>query len=524
MVIVSVLAVILGISFAIITYLFVPNPSTFIFVIVVAISPLLVYLLVRYNVLKIKLNLKERLFIYFIITSLLPSIPIMFIAHHILKVSIEKFTNNVVLEPIELSIEGIKRYEEVLSSEIDEFIKNKDKLECGEFGKIVIFSITDGEKAICHINSLHIAKDYVVYNNRFYKTKIYPKEKYDIEVGHLVFMNIDRWKEKLANAVVFLKSERWRGKNFKVVLNIFFIIFALFIFIFSIFFAIAVSSNILMPINELKEAIRELAKGNWNKKLKSVPVEELRDLVFAFNEMVDELNRYKETIRRTEKLVAWREVAQRVAHEIKNPLTPIQLSAERIKKRFYQDPSNLEKVIKDSVNTIMDSVNILKSIVNEFSEFARLPSAKLIKGNLNLVIEEVLRGYPSNDKVIFKAKLEQSLPKIYIDPSQIKRLLINLIQNSISAIKEKGEVVITTRYDVVNRKVILSIKDTGEGIPDEVKDRIFEPYFTTKKYGTGLGLAIVEHIVKEHFAKIYFESEKDKGTTFYIEFEVREDV
>jgi len=142
MVIVSVLAVILGISFAIITYLFVPNPSTFIFVIVVAISPLLVYLLVRYNVLKIKLNLKERLFIYFIITSLLPSIPIMFIAHHILKVSIEKFTNNVVLEPIELSIEGIKRYEEVLSSEIDEFIKNKDKLECGEFGKIVIFSIT----------------------------------------------------------------------------------------------------------------------------------------------------------------------------------------------------------------------------------------------------------------------------------------------------------------------------------------------------------------------------------------------
>jgi hypothetical protein len=127
----------------------------------------------------------------------------MFIAHHILKVSIEKFTNNMVLEPIELSIEGIKRYEEVLSSEIDEFIKNKDKLECGEFGKIVIFSITDGEKAICHINSLHIAKDYVVYNNRFYKTKIYPKEKYDIEAGHLVFMNIDRWKEKLANAVVF---------------------------------------------------------------------------------------------------------------------------------------------------------------------------------------------------------------------------------------------------------------------------------------------------------------------------------
>ena len=109
MIIVSVLAVILGISFAIITYFFVPNPSTFIFVILVAISPLLVYLIVKYNVLKVKLNLRERLFIYFIITSLLPSIPIMFIAHHILKASIEKFTDNVVIEPIEISIDGIKK-------------------------------------------------------------------------------------------------------------------------------------------------------------------------------------------------------------------------------------------------------------------------------------------------------------------------------------------------------------------------------------------------------------------------------
>ena len=524
MIIVSVLAVILGISFAIITYFFVPNPSTFIFVILVAISPLLVYLIVKYNVLKVKLNLRERLFIYFIITSLLPSIPIMFIAHHILKASIEKFTDNVVIEPIEISIDGIKKYEEMLGNSIDEFVKDKEKLECGEFGKIVVFSITNGEKTICHISSLHIARDYVVYNNRFYKTKIYPKGKYDIEIGYVVFTNIDRWKEKLANAVVFLKGERWRGKNFETILNIFFLIFALLIFIFSIFFAIAVSNNIIMPIEELKCAIRELAKGNWNKRLKNVPVAELKDLVSAFNEMVDELNKYKKTIRRTEKLVAWREVAQRVAHEIKNPLTPIQLSAERIKKRFYQDPSNLEKVIKDSVNTIMDSVNILKSIVNEFSEFARLPSAKLIKGNLNLVIEEVLRGYPSNDKIIFKAKLDHSLPKIYIDPTQIKRLLINLIQNSISAIKTRGEILIITNYDMDNKKVILSIEDTGEGIDEKVKDRIFEPYFTSKKYGTGLGLAIVEHIIKEHFAKIYFESEKGKGTIFYIEFEVRENV
>ena len=141
-----------------------------------------------------------------------------------------------------------------------------------------------------------------------------------------------------------------------------------------------------------------------------------------------------------------------------------------------------------------------------------------------VVIEEVLRGYPSNDKIIFKAKLDHSLPKIYIDPTQIKRLLINLIQNSISAIKTRGEILIITNYDMDNKKVILSIEDTGEGIDEKVKDRIFEPYFTSKKYGTGLGLAIVEHIIKEHFAKIYFESEKGKGTIFYIEFEVRENV
>ena len=237
---------------------------------------------------------------------------------------------------------------------------------------------------------------------------------------------------------------------------------------------------------------------------------------------------------------AWQEVARRMAHEIKNPLTPIQLSAERIAKKVLSEPRALagglagvvnvsgpvgetpsSKVIREGTDTILREVQSLKAMVDEFSRFARLPNAKLEAGNLNEVVKQALGMYEERfDDVRIDVSLADELPEAMIDQEQLKRVFVNLIENSIEAFDgDAGNktIVVRTRHDVARDLIVAEISDNGKGVDPADFQRLFQPYFSTKGRGTGLGLAIVNRIVTDHHGTIKVAANQPKGAKFIVE-------
>lgn len=234
---------------------------------------------------------------------------------------------------------------------------------------------------------------------------------------------------------------------------------------------------------------------------------------------------------------AWQEVARRMAHEIKNPLTPIQLSAERIAKRFSNsgheemgsgnritDQGPIANVVNESTETILREVASLKTMVDEFSRFARLPDTKLEAGDLNRVIEQAETAFDGRfTRLVIDLGLADSLPEVLIDPEQLKRVFVNLIENSVEAFDgnaEEPRIVVTTRHDAARDLVIAEVSDNGKGIAPADLQKLFQPYFSTKGRGTGLGLAIVNRIIAEHNGKIKVVANQPKGAKFIIELPV----
>jgi two-component system, NtrC family, nitrogen regulation sensor histidine kinase NtrY len=228
---------------------------------------------------------------------------------------------------------------------------------------------------------------------------------------------------------------------------------------------------------------------------------------------------------------AWREVARRMAHEIKNPLTPIQLSAERIAKRFGDggpDPSSTNgqtsQVVMEGTETIIREVQALKAMVDEFSRFARLPNAKPEPGDLNDIVRTVLALYEDRlDRVRIDAVLAEMLPAAMLDPEQIKRVFVNLIDNAIEAFDELQEnrtISVATRHDEARDILVVEVSDNGKGIAPREIQKLFQPYFSTKGRGTGLGLAIVKRIITEHHGRIMAAANQPRGARFIIELPV----
>ncbi|MFQ5904104.1 MAG: PAS domain-containing sensor histidine kinase, partial [Candidatus Binatia bacterium] len=229
-------------------------------------------------------------------------------------------------------------------------------------------------------------------------------------------------------------------------------------------------------------------------------------------------------IQKVQRMEAWREVARRIAHEIKNPLTPIQLSAERLRRRYAKLLEGNGAILDKCTSTIIQQVEELKNLVNEFSQFARLPAAELTPNDLNEIVKEALFLFKEGHKGINFQFERRDLPPLELDRDQIKRALINLLDNAVAAVEEEGEIKISTGYDLSLGIVQLEVADDGCGLAPEVRARIFEPYFSTKKDGTGLGLAIVSAIVADHRGYIRARPNEPKGTRFIIELPVRNQV
>lgn len=221
---------------------------------------------------------------------------------------------------------------------------------------------------------------------------------------------------------------------------------------------------------------------------------------------------------KAQRVAAWREVARRIAHEIKNPLTPIKLSAQRLRKRYLSRFDEEEKVFDECTDMIIKSVDELKSLVDEFSNFARMPAAQPTSNDLNEIIREALTLYQeAHRSVAFSFRADDSIPLLQLDKDQIKRVLINLLDNAVAALDANGKIDIESSFNPELRIASFTVADTGHGIAPEDKPRLFEPYFSTKKSGTGLGLAIVNTIISDHHGFIRVKDNEPRGTKFIVE-------
>ncbi|MBI5454466.1 MAG: HAMP domain-containing protein [Deltaproteobacteria bacterium] len=281
---------------------------------------------------------------------------------------------------------------------------------------------------------------------------------------------------------------------------------------------------------EMIREMNEMGAESLERQIKVALEDKAMTVLVNLNALKDESGNYLGMVAvlddlthllKTQRMFAWKEVARRIAHEIKNPLTPIKLSAQRLRKK-YLDRFPGDEVFDECTTTIIKQVDELKTLVNEFSSFARMPASNPSPNDLNEIVQETISLYKAGQRRIrFESALDKRLPVLDIDRDQMKRVLINLIDNAIAAVGEEGEVRVETLLVEELQLARLEVIDNGAGIPAEVRERLFEPYFSTKRSGTGLGLAIVSNIIADHNGYIRVKDNTPHGTRFVIELPVK---
>jgi two-component system, NtrC family, nitrogen regulation sensor histidine kinase NtrY len=284
----------------------------------------------------------------------------------------------------------------------------------------------------------------------------------------------------------------------------------------------------LSPLYHLMDRMVREGRGTVNEQVTLsllgrgmtfvVNVSSLRDRGGQYLGMVVVFDDITQLIR-AQQAMAWGEVARRIAHEIKNPLTPIKLSTQRLRKKFLERSGEFSDIFDQCTQTIIHEVDALKALVDEFSRYARMPTSHPRPGDLHALIEQVLNLYSGVSRgIVLTPDLDPQVPPINLDPDHMKRALINLVDNAVTAVGEAGTICLRTRHLADEGKVRLEVTDTGPGIPAEDRERLFLPYFSTKKSGTGLGLAIVYRVVAEHGGAIRVEENHPRGTRMIMEF------
>jgi len=334
-------------------------------------------------------------------------------------------------------------------------------------------------------------------------------------------------KKELTTAFQSLKKNADTLQRLRVLKKYIFPVSVISVFILSIpiligvfFVSLSVAKSITIPIEEIARGIKIIADGNLDYKVAIKTHDEIGDLAYHYNSMATKLKQAYQQIKRMERIEAWQEMARRLAHEVKNPLTPIKLSAERLLYAYEFKTEEFAEILKKTTSTIIDETKRLENLVNEFSKFARLPSMKIERKNIKNTLQELLdffrTAYPDykiEDQILFD--------ELYVDydENQIKQVIINLMKNALEAYLDGDKWVLISAEKRENNLVI-SILDKGPGIPVDIQDKIFEPYFSTKKQGVGIGLAIAERIISEHNGNIWFET-GEGGSIFFVELPIR---
>ena len=285
--------------------------------------------------------------------------------------------------------------------------------------------------------------------------------------------------------------------------------------------AVVLSGRIARPVRELAGAAHAVAAGDTPQTVPAAGPNEIAELARTFNVMTEQLRESRERLLQAERVAAWREMARRLAHELKNPIFPIQLSIETLRRVLEKDAQagTAEDTFRDlfieSSDTILDELRSLRKIIDEFSEFARMPRPEMSPLDVNAVVERAVDLYrPRANGVHIETSLGEPSPRVSADRDLLGRALGNLISNALDAMPEGGQ--LSVRTSSAAGTVTVEVEDSGPGLTEEQKTRLFTPYFTTKKGGTGLGLAIVQGIISDHGGRIQVRSEPGQGTAFAI--------
>jgi nitrogen fixation/metabolism regulation signal transduction histidine kinase len=283
--------------------------------------------------------------------------------------------------------------------------------------------------------------------------------------------------------------------------------------------SLVISARVSKPIEELASAAREVAHGNWDVQVDVNSRDEVGELAEAFNRMTAQLSDQRSKLVQTERVAAWRELARRLAHELKNPLFPMQITVENMVRARQVAPQEFDEIFKESAATLTAELANLKTIIQRFSDFSKMPQPQLQSVNVNELcrrVEALHRpALERREKPVNLALLLGDVPEIAADPELLHRALSNLVLNALDAMPEGGRVEMRTSSN--DETVRIEISDTGTGLKPEECERLFTPYYTTKQHGTGLGLAIVQSVVSDHKGSISVKSSPGEGTTFTID-------
>jgi len=417
------------------------------------------------------------------------------------------FLSKGITVPIQKLAEGTDR---IASGDYDFFIDLEAKDEIGDlvnsFNKMTL-DLKNSKKQLEQANEELLRSNIEIEQRRLYMEIILANVAAGVVSADAngKILTINKSAEKMLN----IKAEGIIGKNYKDIIG----------------------KEHVDVINEVWRDKGLYRKGFMERQIRLSLGGKMLTLLVSLNMLRDDRGKHLglvavfedlSEIERAQRMAAWREVARRIAHEVKNPLTPIKLSAQRLKKRYGDNMDKDDsKIFEDCTNMIINQVDELKGLVNEFSSFARMPTSNPVPDDLNQIIKESVSLYKEAQNVTITFNDSKELPQLPVDRDQMKRVLINLLDNAIDATDGKGEVVLDLNYTKEEEIVKIEVADNGKGIQPDHKMRLFEPYFSTKKHGTGLGLTIVNTIINDHKGLIRVEDNEPRGTRFIIELPVK---
>jgi two-component system nitrogen regulation sensor histidine kinase NtrY len=285
-----------------------------------------------------------------------------------------------------------------------------------------------------------------------------------------------------------------------------------------------VTERVTKPVEQLAAGARTIASGDWSVRVQPSNSDEIGELALAFNRMTEQLIAQRERTIQAERVAAWRELARRLAHELKNPLFPLQITVENLQRARAQYPDHFDEVFEESTATLLAELAQLKTIIGRFSDFARMPAPVLQPVNVNEIVGDVMKLFDAQlssngHKIETRLELDSQLAPLRADPEQLGRALRNLVLNAMDAMPEGGTLRVRTSSG--EETVRIEVADSGQGLTPEECSRLFTPYYTTKQHGTGLGLAIVQSVVSDHCGRISVASEPGRGATFVIDLPLR---
>jgi two-component system, NtrC family, nitrogen regulation sensor histidine kinase NtrY len=281
------------------------------------------------------------------------------------------------------------------------------------------------------------------------------------------------------------------------------------------------AARVTRPVEELAAAARQVAAGDWNAQVGSQSSDELGEMATCFNAMTRELMDQRERLLQAERVAAWRELARRLAHELKNPLFPLQITVENLLRARQGGGEQFDEVFRESTSTLLAEIGNLRAIIGRFSEFSKMPQPQLQNVDINELVRNVLLVHqgllrqPGRPAIDSRLELDNEMGTIPADPDLLHRALSNLVLNAVDAMPQGGALTLRTWHGAPG--ACIEVRDTGSGLTQEECGRLFTPYYTTKAHGTGLGLAIVQSVVSDHGGKISVKSSLNQGTSFVIE-------